>query len=124
MPLLTENRLATLRAAVDRIIPADDLCPGGVEAGVFDFLVRHLTPGGYFPHLLPEYETGLDALDALARGRFSAPFATVDAAQQDDTLIHFEAESPHFFSLLVEQAQEGFYTSPTAHAMIGWRTTG
>ena len=124
MTLLTENRTATLCAAVDRIIPADDASPSGVEAGAFDFLLRHLSPGGYFPHLLPLYESGLDALDSLARHWYSAPFAELAAPQQDDALVHFETESSRFFGLLVEQAQEGFYTSLAAHTMIGWRTTG
>jgi gluconate 2-dehydrogenase gamma chain len=124
MQPLDEAATETLRAAVDRIIPPDDESPGGLEAGVADFLLDGLAPGGYFPGDLPCYEEGLTALDALARRMFGASFAAIGAAQQDTVLIQFAADAPAFFPLLVEQCQEGFYTSPAGQEMIGWRVTG
>ena len=124
MLVLSDQRAATLRAAVNRIIPADDFCPGGVEAGAYDFLVRHLTPGGYFPHLLTEYQDNLDTLEAVSRQMFSTPLPDLTDEQQDFVLIQFERDHNAFFRLFVEQTQEGFYTSPSAYTMIGWRVTG
>ena len=57
--MLTEQQLATLRALVDRIIPADDF-PSGWQAGVGDYLA------GQFKRdlrgQLDRYRAGLDAL--------------------------------------------------------------
>lgn len=121
--ILNERQTATLRAAVDRIIPPDDEFPGGVAAGAHDFLLRNLESGGYFPDSLPAYRAGLDELDALTRGMFSSAFSEIDTGARDAALAAFESASPAFFRVLVEQAQEGFYTSPDAFAMIGWRAT-
>ena len=121
--ILDERQAATLRAAVDRIIPPDEESPGGVAAGAHDFLLRNLESGGYFPDALPAYREGLDELDAVARRMFSAAFSEIDDSSRDTALTAFESASPAFFRALVEQAQEGFYTSPDAFAMIGWKVT-
>ena len=75
--MLTELQLATLRALVDRIIPADDF-PSGWQAGVGDYLAgqfeRDLRPQ------LDRYRAGLDALDAEAQASTGARFAELDAA--------------------------------------------
>ena len=124
MQIFNETRTATLRAAIDRIIPPDDFCAGGLDAGVYDFFVRNLTPGGYFPHLVAEYEAGLDAIEALSRKMYSAAFVELEAGPQDAVLVQFETEEPGFFRMFVEQAQEGFYTSPAGFHMVGWKVTG
>ena len=120
---MNETQTMTLRAAVDRIIPPDDLNPGGAEAGAYDYLLRQLAPGGDLVTRNAEYETGLDALDALARRTHAAPFATLSPDAQDTVLIAFEQQAPAFFRAFVEHAQEGFYTSPVAWEMIGWRVS-
>jgi len=133
---LTELQADTLRAAVDRIIPADD-APGGWEAGV----------GNYFAHLLtrePQFlvptRQGLDALDAAARATEGAPLAALAPDLQDALLARVEAgdvrtewpqPAPDFFRCLVSQAMEGFYADPgnggnkdgVAWRMIGFRVT-
>lgn len=127
---LTLNQQETLRAAVDRIIPADDY-PSGWEAGVGDFLALLLTRE---PHFLPRYEQGLDALDAAAQRVENAPFAELSPERQDTLLSQIEAsesEESHFFRLLVQQAMEGYYADPgnggnkdgVAWKMIGFQVT-
>src|SRR5215210_1718814 len=58
---LTAAELTTLKASLARIIPADDLGPGAVEAGVFVFIDRSLA--GPNAATLPLYQGGLAALD-------------------------------------------------------------
>ena len=122
--MLTETQSSTLRAAIDRVIPPDDF-PGGAEAGAFDYLIsqfsRDLAP------LRGSYAAFLDALDAAARERHNdAAFAALPPDVQDDLLRHFESDGEHaaFFRRFVEHAQEGFYTSPYAWEMIGWKVKG
>jgi hypothetical protein len=122
--MLTETQTATLRAAVDRIIPPDDF-PGGAEAGAFDYLIaqfsRDLAP------LRENYAAFLDTLDAAARERHNdTAFAALPPEAQDSLLRSFESHGEHmsFFRRFVEHAQEGFYTSPYAWEMIGWKVKG
>ena len=122
--MLDETQTATLRAAIDRIIPPDDVSPGGVDAGAFDYLMGQLSANGDLAKWLPEYQTAMDALDALARRDFGASFVELDAGRQDQALMRLESDSPRFFRAFAEHAQEGFYISPDAWKMIGWKVTG
>jgi gluconate 2-dehydrogenase gamma chain len=138
--MLSPPQLATLRAAVDRVIPADDH-PGGWEAGVGDYLLgqfdRDLAP------LVPAYRHGLDALDAEAEAVWGAPFAGLNPAWQDALLARVEAgktspsvawpvEPVLFFRRLVEHCMEGFYSDQgnggnkdgVAWDMIGFEVRG
>ena len=131
--MLTELQRATLRALVDRIIPADDF-PSGWQAGVGDYLAgqfeRDLRPQ------LDRYRIGLDALDAEAQAGAGARFAELDATGQDALLLRVEAgatETPWpidpaaFFQAAVEHAMEGFYSDPGNggnHHGVAWRMIG
>jgi Gluconate 2-dehydrogenase subunit 3 len=131
--MLTEQQHATLRALVDRIIPADDF-PSGWQAGVGDYLTgqfeRDLRPQ------LDRYRAGLDALDAEAQAGSRARFAALDAAEQDALLLRVEAgtvttawpiDPAAFFQAAVEHAMEGFYSDPGNggnHDRVSWRMIG
>ena len=131
--MLTEQQHATLRALVDRIIPADDF-PSGWQAGVGDYLAgqfeRDLRPQ------LDRYRAGLDALDAEAQAHSGAHFADMDAEHQDALLWRIEAgtvQTPWplnpaaFFQMAVEHAMEGFYSDPGNggnHDGVSWRMIG
>jgi len=133
--LLSASQAATLRAAIDRIIPADD-APGGWEAGVGDYFaclwVRE-------PQFLAPARLGLDALDAEAQATAGAAFASLAPDIQDALLARVEAGDVQtdwllpadFFRRLVQQTMEGFYADPgnggnkdrVAWRMVGYRVT-
>ncbi len=134
--MFSDTQQRTLRAAVDRIIPADDY-PGGWDAGVGAFLEGLLARE---PRFLPTYRHGLDDLDAEARLTEGGPFAALATDAQDALLARVEAgevwahwtlDPAAFFRLLVEQTTEGFYADPgnggnrdgVAWDMIGYRVT-
>ena len=134
--LLDAPQIETLRAAVDRILPADD-APSGWEAGLGDFFAHLLTRESRF--LFPT-RAGLDALDAEAREAGGPSFAALTPAAQDALLSRVEAgdvradwpfDAPDFFRRLVSQAMEGFYADPgnggnkggAAWKMVGYRVT-
>lgn len=133
---LTEVQSATLRAAVNRIIPADEW-PSGWEAGVGDYFAHLLTRE---PQLLPSLCLGLDALDGEARATGETAFAALAQNAQDavlarveagDTQIDWPLPAPEFFRRLVQQTMEGYYADPgnggnkerVAWRMIGYRVT-
>ena len=82
---LTSDEFATVRAAVSRIIPADDLGPGAAEAGVHIYIDQALA--GPDAASLPLYQAGIAALDAIAG---SGGFAAADSARQDLALQFLE----------------------------------
>jgi gluconate 2-dehydrogenase gamma chain len=110
----TEAEAAFVSAAVGRLIPADDLGPGAVEAGVPVFIDRQLAgpygrgerwymqgpwgPGvatqGWQTRLTPAgmYRAAIRSIDAVvARQGKAATFAKLAAADQDDFLKALES---------------------------------
>lgn len=136
--MLTQPQRATLRALVDRLIPADDF-PSGWEAGVGGYLERQFA--GDLSHLLDTYRGGLDALDAEARATDGIGFDALAPAAQDELLRRVEAgdvaadwsvDPAAFFRAAVEHAAEGYYGDPgnggnrdeVSWRMIGFEVTG
>lgn len=116
--LITELQQETLRAAVDRIIPADDF-PGAWDAGVGNYLARQFERD--LANRFEFYCAGLDALELEALERFNQSFASLNSEQQDQLLCNIEAGrvdaswhiSPvEFFELLVRSTAEGYYSDP------------
>jgi Gluconate 2-dehydrogenase subunit 3 len=122
-----------LRAAVERILPADDF-PGAWETGAGEYLARQLAGD-----LLPQLElvtVGLAALDAEAAERFGARFPALPPADQDAVLHDVERgavcaawsiDPRQFFDLLVRTTAEGFYGDPDQggnRGRVSWAMTG
>jgi gluconate 2-dehydrogenase gamma chain len=109
---LSATELATLIAAIDRIIPADELGPGASEAAVQIFIDHALA--GPYAALLSLYQSGLAALDAVAG---TGGFAALAEDEQDAILTQAEAgklaDGPDgFFALLVEHTRQGMFGDP------------
>src|SRR6185503_566697 len=125
MPLsmeLSATERAVLRAVVERILPRDE-DPGALDAGAEPYLDRQLE--GDLRSSGEMIRAGLAALDATARGRSGAGFATLPAADQDALLR--EIETADFFLLLVRTTAEGFYSDPAQGGnrdAVSWRMTG
>src|SRR4051812_49106910 len=105
---LTNAEVETLTAMVDRLIPADDVGPGGVESGVVTFIDRELggqfgaaarwytagpwaegTPSqGWQLALTPAqvYRTSFLALDRWCLGAKGKRFAELTHSDQDEVL--------------------------------------
>ena len=109
----TKSEWNFIGAAVDRLIPADAAGPGGVEAGVPEFLDRQLdSPYGYgaFAYMqgpfLPDsppqlgyqlsytprelYRLGIAAADAQSRKLHDRLFFELEPARQEDFLTQLE----------------------------------
>ena len=136
--MFDEEQLRTLHAAIDRIIPEDDY-PGGVEAGVADYLLRQL--GTDLAQLAADYPRFLDALNAEAQVTHNQDFHALADAQQDNLLTRVEQgevrtdwplDAAAFFAQFVEHCAEGFYSDPgnggnrdgVSWRMIGYEVSG
>lgn len=136
--MFNDLQLQTLHAAIDRIIPEDDF-PGGVEAGVADYLLGQL--GRDLAQLAADYPRFCDALEAEAQAAHGRSFAALGDEQQDSLLTRVERgevqadwplEPAAFFAAFIEHCAEGFYSDPgnggnrdsVAWRMIGYEVNG
>jgi gluconate 2-dehydrogenase gamma chain len=118
----TAEEWAFLQAAVSRIIPADDLGPGALEAGAAEFIDRQMnTPYatgalwymqgpfvtdapaemGYQLQLAPQqiYRLGIAAAEAACKKQFGKTFSEQDSATRDHFLGTIESGELHFNEL-------------------------
>jgi len=136
--MFTESQQRTLRAVLDRLIPADDY-PGAWEAGAGDYIARQLE--GDSKHLLTAYRLGLDAMDAEAVTAHGQHFADLYVARQDALIRNLERgvtgalwviPAVGFMNTLIHHAMEGYYADPAqggnrgakSWAMIGFDQRG
>src|SRR5262249_26568310 len=133
---------AWVEAAVDRMVPADELGPGGAELGIATFIDGQLagafgqgakmylqgpwlagTPQqGWQTRLTPAacYRSAVPRIDDHCQMVFGAAVAQLKEAQQDQVLAGLEAgtidlvdlPSMHFFTLFRTNVMEGLFSDP------------
>lgn len=139
---LNDAEAAFVAAVVDVMIPADDVGPGGVEAGVVTFIDRQLAGawgsgarmylGGPWPEGTPQqgyqlpltpaqlFRAALPEVDALARKDGGKPFAQLSPARRDALLAGLDkgdltlATIPGkvFLEMLRTSVVEGYFADP------------
>ena len=139
---LTEQEIRFLDAAVERLIPTDELGPGGKDAGVTCYIDQQLrsswgthgrnyrsgpwlegTPEqGFQSRLTPQeiYRIGIQEINAACRAKYERPFDQLQPEKQDEMLKALEKgevdlpsmSSKFFFDLLWRNTEEGFFADP------------
>ena len=139
---LSPPEAAFVEAAVDRLIPADNLTPGGTDCGVAVFIDRQLagawgsgdrmymqgpwakgtpTQGYQFPMTPAEFlRAGIASANAYCRQTYQKEFDRLSAEQQVQVLQGMEQgritierlPAQDFFNLLLNAAMEGFFADP------------
>ena len=138
---LTQPEVRFLDAAVERLIPTDELGPGAREAGVTCFIDRQLgsawglhgrnyrsgpwlegTPEqGFQSRLTPQeiYRIGILEINDFCRARYEKPFDQLPPERQDEVLkaleqdkVELSLSSKLFFDLLWRNTEEGFFADP------------
>ncbi|PZA08067.1 MULTISPECIES: gluconate 2-dehydrogenase subunit 3 family protein [unclassified Meiothermus] len=138
----TPAEAAFVEAAVARLIPADELGPGGLEAGCAYYIDQQLSGSygnagrwymqGPFGESAPEqgyqlpltprqlYRLGIEKVNAYCQAQYGNPFDQLSTQQQDEVLAAMDggklpvADAPisEFFNLLLGNAIEGFFADP------------
>jgi hypothetical protein len=114
--VLTTAELATLRAYVEAILPADERSPGAGEARVAEYVDLLLSESE--EEVLKAWRGGLAAVEAEAQARFGASFAGLSPAQVETLLLEWSRNekaprSPleSFFKTTKSAAVQGYYSS-------------
>ena len=139
---LTSVEAATLETIADRLIPADDVTPGGKDAGCVVYVDRQLA-GPYGSrqglYVSPPFLTGqknqgpqdadgpgetyrktLAALDTYVKKHKGDVFAKVSVRDQEEILKGLESgdvkldgvDGQSFFETLLKHMKEGFFADP------------
>ena len=138
----TQAEAAFIEAATARIIPADALGPGAVEAGVPIFIDRQLSgefgqatrwymqgpwakgekTQGYQSRYTPAqmYRAAISAIDGEAGRASNTSFAKLKGEDQDAFLKRLESgevqfadvDAKAFFTLFLQNVMEGFFCDP------------
>ena len=139
---LTAPEAAFIETAVDRLIPADDLTPGGTDCGVATFIDRQLAGAwgsgdrmymqgpwqkgaptqGYQSPMTPAefFRAGIAACNAYCRKTFQKEFDRLTVDQQVKFLQDLEqgrislseVGAQEFFNLLLATTMQGFFADP------------
>lgn len=139
---LTQPEVQFLDAAVERLIPTDELGVGARDAGVTVYIDRQLTstwgmhgrnyrsgpwhPGtpqqGFQSRLTPQeiYRCGIAETDAHCKQQYGKAFRLLAGEQQDEVLKALEKDAialpslpaKLFFGLLWRNTEEGFFSDP------------
>jgi gluconate 2-dehydrogenase gamma chain len=134
----TPREAATVEAFVDRLIPADELSPGGKDCGCAVFIDRQLA-GPYgkdkyryttppFVESLPEhgYQGKATPREIYREGiRNLGNFAALSPAERDQRLR--SVENTQFFRMLRQHTIEGMFSDPMHGGnagLIGWQLIG
>jgi gluconate 2-dehydrogenase gamma chain len=139
---LTATEHAFIVAAVDTIIPADELSPSGSDCGVAAFIDRQLAGAygmgarlyrqGPFPKAKPElgyqlslnprefFRAGIEAANAWTRKTYGKDFDRLPEKDRETALKTMENDrapfpgfsSRMFFDALLQITMEGFFADP------------
>ena len=120
---LTADEYATLSAVIDRLIPADELGAGAVEAGVGLYIDQALA--GPYASSLEAYQTALPIIDQAAG---ADGFSGLSTGDQDALLTRIEAGEvtdlpTAFFTNLLQHTREGYFGDPVHggnREFVGW----
>ncbi len=110
------EQMALLEAAVDRIIPPDELGPGAKNMGAAAYIASVAGSEKAFLE-------GLAGIDAEARAKFAKAFAELSEAQQDEVMAAIETKSRGFFTRLRQLTVEGCFSDPAYggnRTFAGW----
>jgi len=141
---LQSVELATLKAIMARLIPADAHSGGAVEARAYVYVDRALS--GFHAQHLPTYRSGLATLNALAQKQGAASVETLSVTDRDTLIARLEAGTvtepieldkktftllpeggKALFTLILRHTIEGTFSDPMYggnQQFIGWQLLG
>lgn len=109
---------ATLRAAMDAIVPAADGMPAASEAGVHAYLELIATRD---PDVRRQLRRAASALDKRAR---PTPFESLPNERRVRVLAELQTKEPAVFEALRDFIYEGYYTRPDVWKRLGFEFYG
>ena len=114
--VFTESQGVLLKDVINRIVPAEGEFPGAGDMGVVEYLDR---VAGESTALTALFLPGLAHIEIAASRAGGKGFGGLSVEERDRVLRQVEQEHPDFFSALVQQTYNGYYTNPTIYRLVG-----
>ena len=114
---LSVAQRATLRAAMDEIIPAVDDMPAASAVGGVEYVSRVARGDKAIRQAIGQSLAGIEALSKKLKAK---PFTALSRPQRVETLQAYEKQSPKEFITLRDFTYEAYYTEPRVWKLIGY----
>jgi hypothetical protein len=114
---LSGAQRATLRAAMDEIIPAVDDMPAASAVGGVEYIARLAREDASIRKAMVASLAGLEALSMKLKAK---PFTLLKRTQRVQTLQALEKQSAAEFVTLRDFTYEAYYTEPRVWKLIGY----
>jgi hypothetical protein len=114
---LSAAQRATLRAAMDEIIPAVEDMPAASAVGGVEYVARVAREDKAIRQAIGQSLAGLEALSKRLKAK---PFTALSRPQRVETLQAYEQQSPKEFVTLRDFTYEAYYTEPRVWKLIGY----
>jgi hypothetical protein len=114
---LSAAQRATLRAAMDEIIPAVEDMPAASAVGGVEYVARVAREDKAIRQAIGQSLAGIEALSKKLKAK---PFTALSRPQRVETLQAYEQQSPKEFVTLRDFTYEAYYTEPRVWKLIGY----
>ena len=114
---LSAAQRATLRAAMDEIIPAVEDMPAASAVGGVEYVARVAREDKAIRQAIGQSLAGIEALSKKLKAK---PFTALSRPQRVETLQAYEKQSPKEFVTLRDFTYEAYYTDPRVWKLIGY----
>ena len=115
--VFTERQRQLLAEALNRLIPAEGEFPGAGDLGLVSYVERAVSGETGLTRLFVD---GLAQIDIAAARQGNNQFTELAPADQVATLKEVESQFPDFFTTLVRQCYNGYYSNPEVFDLIGY----
>ena len=115
--IFTEAQRRLLTEVLNRIIPAEGEFPGAGGLGLAGFVER---VAGQSARLRRLFTEGLAQIEIAAFRQHNAQFSELSDGARDSTLREIQTQFPEFFTELLRQCYNGYYTNPRIFELIGY----
>ncbi len=114
---LTGADRMTLKAVMDRMIPAVEDMPGAGSLGLAATVERM---AGRFPGFGSALLRTLDALSLDPAARVAGGFLALEGRARDEAIRMIESTLPEPFGVFLEMVYAAYYADERVHERIGW----
>ena len=114
---LSAAQRATLRAAMDEIIPAVEDMPAASAVGGVEYVARVAREDKAIRQAIGQSLAGIEALSKKLKAK---SFTALSRPQRVETLQAYEKQSPKEFVTLRDFTYEAYYTEPRVWKLIGY----
>ena len=114
--IFTEDQRTLLTSVLNRIVPANENLPSAGDLGISEFIESAIHTD---PTLRRLFTEGLTQINIVA-SQHGNEFPELSDSAKDEVLREVESNNALYFSTLVRQCYNGYYTNETVLSIIGY----